>query len=59
MMETDTNIQVGFLMYLPVYKKGSLHDTLSERRANIIGWAYAPFRVGDLMNNILIGYMNE
>lgn len=59
LMETGKNIQAGFLMYLPVYKKGSLNDTLSERRANIIGWAYAPFRVDDLMNNLLVSHINE
>ncbi len=59
LMETDKDIQAGVLMYLPVYKKGSLHNTLSERRANIIGWAYAPFRMGNLMNNILDRYTRE
>lgn len=59
LMETDNNIQAGFLMYLPVYQRGSLNNTISERRANIIGWAYAPFRVGDLMNNMLVGYVND
>lgn len=59
LMETDNNIQAGFLMYLPVYKKGSLNDTLSERRASIIGWAYAPFHIGDLMNSMLAGHMND
>ena len=54
-VETDKHVQAGFLMYLPVYKNGAPLDTLEERRANIVGWAYAPFRMDDLMNGILGG----
>ena len=54
-METDEHPQAGFLMYLPIYKNGAPTGTLDERRANIVGWAYAPFRMDDLMNGILGG----
>ncbi len=50
--ETDTDIQAGFLMYLPVYRNGQPHATESERRANIIGWVYAPFRIRDFLEGI-------
>ena len=40
-------------MYLPVYKKGSPRSNVAERRANIVGWVYAPFRINDLMAGIL------
>lgn len=43
----------GFLMYLPVYKNGAPHRTLAERRANIIGWVYAPFHMMDLMTGLI------
>jgi two-component system sensor histidine kinase QseC len=46
--ETEQDTQVGFLMYLPVYRPGSAHLTLTERRANLIGWVYAPFRMDEL-----------
>lgn len=49
----DPRIQAGFLMYLPVYKKGAPSATLSERRANIIGWVYASFRMADLMTGVV------
>lgn len=52
LQETDKDVQAGFLMYLPVYKKNRPHDTLEQRRANIYGWVYAPFRTGDLMAGI-------
>jgi diguanylate cyclase (GGDEF)-like protein/PAS domain S-box-containing protein len=49
----DPRLQSGFLMFLPVYKKGSPSATLAERRANIVGWVYAPFRMIDLMSGVI------
>ena len=43
----------GFLMYLPVYRQGVIHKSLSERRVSALGWVYAPFRMNDLMNQVL------
>ena len=51
--EAGQEVQAGFLMYLPVYKIGTRHDPVAERQANIIGWVYSPFRMGDLMQGIL------
>jgi len=51
--EAGQKVQAGFLIYLPIYRQGSPHATLAERRANIIGWVYAPFRMNDLMQGIL------
>ncbi len=45
--------QAGFLMYMPVYRKGYPHQTLKERRVNIVGWVYEAFRMNDLMQGIL------
>lgn len=53
MQETGKNIQTGCLMFLPVYKNGMPHDTVAERRANIIGWVASSFRMDDLMRGIL------
>jgi PAS domain S-box-containing protein len=44
--------QPGFLMYVPVYEAGLTHDSLLARRAAIIGWVYAPFRMNDLMRGL-------
>ncbi|RYF03422.1 MAG: PAS domain S-box protein, partial [Oxalobacteraceae bacterium] len=44
--------QPGFLMYVPVYRAGLPQSTLLERRAAIIGWVYAPFRMTDLMQGL-------
>ncbi|MCB1776659.1 MAG: CHASE domain-containing protein [Candidatus Competibacteraceae bacterium] len=51
--ETDTDIQAGFLVYTPIYRHGAPHDTLEERRANLIGWAYSPVRMDNMLHSIL------
>jgi diguanylate cyclase (GGDEF)-like protein len=50
--ETDAQGQAGFLIVLPVYRNGEPRDTLAQRRAAIMGWVYAPFRVDDAMAGI-------
>jgi diguanylate cyclase (GGDEF)-like protein len=50
--EIGSNAQAGFLMYLPVYRKGASIGTLTERRDNLLGWVYAPFRMNDFMAGI-------
>lgn len=51
--ETSTDVQRGFLTYLPLYRQGMSIDTVEGRRAAFVGWVYAPFRMGDLMKGIL------
>ncbi len=51
--ETETDVQPGFLMYVPVYHLHRPHNTPEERRNNLLGWAYAPFRAHDFMQGIL------
>ncbi len=46
-------MQAGMLMLLPYYKNGMPHHTLAERRANLAGYVYSPFRLNDLMRGIL------
>lgn len=36
--ETGKQEQAGFLMYLPIYRNATNNDTVSERRAHILGW---------------------
>jgi diguanylate cyclase (GGDEF)-like protein len=57
--ETENNMQPGFLMYLPVYRNGQPDDTPADRRKNLIGWVYAPFRMFDLMHGILGQHFGE
>lgn len=51
--ETSQDIQSGFLLYLPLYKKGMPLDTVAQRRAALQGYVYSPFRANDLMQGIL------
>ena len=57
--ETDEKGQAGLLMYLPVYRGGGLPAGLPERRAALIGYVYAPFRMNDLMAGVLDATMND
>jgi PAS domain S-box-containing protein len=50
--EGANNVQPGFLMYVPVYHPDLPRGTLEERRAAIVGWVYAPFRMNDLMRGL-------
>lgn len=48
--------QPGALMYMPVYRPGmTLHDA-AERRAALLGYVYAPFRMDALIQAALGGH---
>lgn len=51
--ETDSDVQPGFLMYVPVYRTGMALDTPIARRQAIRGFVYGPFRMRDLMRGIV------
>jgi diguanylate cyclase (GGDEF)-like protein len=42
----------GFIMYLPVFAPGQAHGTVEQRRANLVGWVFASFRMHGLMASI-------
>lgn len=50
--EVEADVQAGFLMYLPLYRKGAPHETVVQRRENLVGWIYAPFRMKDMMRGL-------
>jgi signal transduction histidine kinase/CheY-like chemotaxis protein/integral membrane sensor domain MASE1 len=49
----ETGQQFGMLFFLPIYKKGSAHGTLEERRQNLVGYMVGVFRAGDLVKDAL------
>lgn len=51
--ETATDVQSGFLMYLPLFEKGAAIDTTAQRKNALVGYVYSPFRMDDLMRGIL------
>jgi len=53
--EVDEDMQAGFLIYVPVYQGGGIPETLEERRERLLGFAYSPFRAGDLFRGIFGG----
>ena len=42
----------GFIMYLPVFAQGKPQNSVSQRRANLIGWVYASFHMDDFMASL-------
>ena len=50
--EANDSSESGILMYLPVYRAGAPVGTVEQRRAALLGWVYAPFRMSDLMPSV-------
>ncbi len=50
--EETAGSQSGFMMFLPVYAKGRLHDTQAARRAAPSGWVVASLRINKLMASL-------
>lgn len=44
--------QDGFLVFRPVYRNGSVNETVRERRQNLTGFVLGVFRIGDLVEGI-------
>ena len=51
--ENQGKPQSGFLMYVPVYRKGLPTDTREARWKALYGFVYSPYRMNDLMRGIL------
>lgn len=51
--ETGTDEQAGFLIYKALFRQDRAHDTPAQRREQLLGWVYAPFRMSDFMHGLL------
>lgn len=51
--ETQTAVQAGVLIYIPVYKKNMPTETSEDRWRALFGWAYSPLRAKDLVDSML------
>ncbi|NJM53417.1 MAG: hypothetical protein HC846_08500 [Blastocatellia bacterium] len=51
--ETEAGVQGGFLIYVPVYKNGDIPETIEERRKQIEGFVYSPFRAGEFVKDVV------
>lgn len=50
--ESGVQEQAGFLIYLAIYRKDQPTSNAQERRANVQGWIYAPFRMNDFLRGL-------
>jgi signal transduction histidine kinase/integral membrane sensor domain MASE1 len=48
----DKQYRIGYLLFLPVYKKGAKTATVEDRLANFSHWIYAPFFADNFLNTI-------
>jgi PAS domain S-box-containing protein len=53
LFQVDGSGPVGFLFLLPVYKTPKIPETLIERAENLIGWAYTPLLMNELIEFVL------
>lgn len=53
LQEVETDVQAGFLLYVPIYVKGASFDNAAARWKALQGWAFSPIRAGDLVKNHL------
>ncbi|MGH8178576.1 MAG: sensor histidine kinase [Steroidobacter sp.] len=51
--ELERNVQAGFLLYLPVYDGADQPTTIEERRRELRGFVYSPFRAVDFFESAL------
>ncbi|MGF6602946.1 diguanylate cyclase (GGDEF)-like protein/PAS domain S-box-containing protein [Paraburkholderia sp. GAS448] len=51
-VDTGEDAQPGFVMYLPVYARGEPLDTVAQRRAHLLGWVSASFRMRDVIASL-------
>jgi PAS domain S-box-containing protein len=57
--DNGLDADAGFLMILPVYRRGAVHDSPVSRRANADGWFSTSFRMSDLMADVLRGQKSD
>lgn len=53
-VDRDAEPAPGFIMYLPIYANGESRASLTQRRAHLIGWVYAAFRMNDFMASLYV-----
>jgi len=51
--ESTVDVQAGVLAYLPVYRHGTKPRSVAQRRTDLQGWVYAPFRMKDMVSTVL------
>jgi diguanylate cyclase (GGDEF)-like protein/PAS domain S-box-containing protein len=51
-VDSEANSHPGFILYLPIYAPGQPQDSVSQRRAHLVGWVSASFRMRDIIASL-------
>ena len=51
--ETESDVQPGVLMYVPIFRDRRNNPSPEQRFAQLVGWAYSPLRTRDLIQAAL------
>lgn len=57
--ENGVDTQPGFNLYVPLYHDGQALETVEQRRKQLIGFVYSPFRTRDLFASIFLDSLND
>ncbi|HEY9108700.1 MAG TPA: CHASE domain-containing protein [Roseateles sp.] len=55
LQEDAHDAQAGILLYHPIYRNGASVDTPARRRTELLGFAYIPLRMSNMVRNALGG----
>ncbi|MFM7550631.1 MAG: CHASE domain-containing protein [Cyanobacteriota bacterium] len=58
LQETPSDVQAGVVLYLPVFEENPARLSGDDRPERLLGWAYSPLRVRDLIRSTLVGVNN-
>lgn len=56
--ETETDVQAGVLLYVPIYRGELARLHAGNRMERLVGWAYSPLRTADLIGSALANVNN-
>ncbi|WP_144147476.1 EAL domain-containing protein [Paraburkholderia sp. BCC1884] len=51
-VDAGSSAHPGFIMYLPIYAQAQSQDSVAQRRAHLVGWVYASFRMRDVIASL-------
>jgi PAS domain S-box-containing protein len=57
--ETETVIHTEVFMYIPVYRRGVLVNSVEQRRVALSGWVFSSYRMNDLIAGILADWVSH
>ena len=55
----SAELHSGALIFVPVYRHGSAHETLQQKQRALSGWTYSPFGIDALMHGVLRDWLRH